>query len=149
MRVLLHVVAPIVIGATIYVVWRDPGLVVFDWLEWIGLAEVVAGLRAALAPLAPHLPAWLLLSLPDGLWVYAATAAAVLVWESAPPSWTRCAWLSSGLVLGAGSELGQALRLVPGTFDLIDLGACTVAAVLALIFTSRSPLTLTTLWRLS
>jgi hypothetical protein len=42
-----------------------------------------------------------------------------------------------GLLLGAGSELGQLAGYVPGRFDMFDFVFCVCAAGLAVLFTSK------------
>src|SRR5256885_17222781 len=110
-----QVAAPIITGAAIYTLWRKPTLLVFGWYNLVGLTPVVAHLRAESLFLLPHIPAWVLPSLPDGLWVYAVTAFMTAVWHSAPTSMAKVFWLSVGLLLGAGGELGQLVGLIPGT----------------------------------
>lgn len=126
----MHVALPVAIGAGIYVLWRTQRLPVFDWLTWAGFSGVVEWLRQV-APAASALPDWVIFTLPDALWVYAVTACAALIWVDAPGTWARRFWLSGGLVMGAGSELGQAFGIVPGTFDPHDLVASVGAAGLA------------------
>ena len=133
---LLHVVLPVIAGAAIYVLWRSPTLQVFHWLEAAGVGSVVRALRAAAAPARSLLPPWVLLSLPDGLWVYALTAWLAQIWRGAKGR-ARVAWLSVGPCLGVGSELGQWAGLVPGTFDVADLIAGAAAAALSLALNAR------------
>jgi hypothetical protein len=131
-RYLLHVAAPVVLGAAIYVLFRSPRLRVFGWLRAVGLGEVVPAARAWARPAAEHLPQWLLYSAPDGLWVYGLTACLALVWRGAPGR-ARRAWLCAGLALGAGGELGQWIGVVPGVHDRADLLLCVLAWGAALV----------------
>lgn len=48
---------------------------------------------------------------------------------------SRRMWVCVGGVLGAGGEIGQAVGIVPGTFDLMDLVLCVMAAVVAALVT--------------
>ena len=41
-------------------------------------------------------------------------------------------WISLGLMMSVGHELGQAAGFIYGTFDWVDLAAYTTAAVTAL-----------------
>ncbi len=124
-RVLVHVVAPIVIGATIYVLFRDTTLTVFRWIEMLGLTDYVHVLRSAVAGArwAPHA---VVVTLPDGLWVYAGTAWMCSIWK-----WTVNAWTLLPASIGVFSELGQLCGLVPGTFDVADLVLVSVAGPVA------------------
>ncbi|HKP37945.1 MAG TPA: hypothetical protein VJT71_13895 [Pyrinomonadaceae bacterium] len=133
---IVHVLAPITVGGLIYIRWRDSNLVMFQWFRRLGLDAPIAWLRTGAGPVSEGWPFWLVYSLPDGLWVYALTALMILLWRDAVSS-ARFVWLSLGLLLGAGSELGQLAGIVPGSFDVIDLLVCVFAAAAALAFTSR------------
>ena len=52
----------------------------------------------------------------------AVTSWMCLVWREEVHSLMPAAWISTGLVLGIGSELGQAIGFVPGTFSWPDVG---------------------------
>lgn len=135
-RVGLHVVAPVAVGALIYLLFRSPDLLVFDWAEQVGLAAPLSSVRDFTLPARSVLPSWFVFSVPDGLWVYGLTAAMALIWGG-HISVDALPWLASGLVLGGGGELGQMPGLVPGTFDLVDLVMVVGAFVLALSIPAR------------
>ena len=123
---ILHVVVPVAIGAAVYLLFRTTSLLVFEWLRSIGLLETTLAVRGLVAGINP--PEWLLYCLPDGLWVYAVTSWMILIWKRNPP----LPWLFVGVALGVGGELGQAVAIVPGTYQHLDmvfyvagfLGAC-------------------------
>ncbi|MEP6912364.1 MAG: hypothetical protein ABI923_06400 [bacterium] len=131
-----HVFLPILAGGLIYICWRDPDLFMFRWFSTVGLGPLVNDLRATVAGAQPGLPRWFLYCLPDGLWVYALTAFMSRVWSGRRSSLLAIAWISLGLIIGAGSELGQWAGIVPGAFDRVDLFFSAFAAGLAIFFTS-------------
>jgi hypothetical protein len=132
-----HVLLPIVFGGLVYICWRDPGLLMFKWFRVLGVEPLVLQLRVAAGATGSALPHWFVYSLPDGLWVYALTAFIARAWSGSPSSPFKTFWLSLGLVLGAGSELGQLAHIVPGTFDWTDFVFYVSAAALALAFAAR------------
>lgn len=132
----LHVLAPILAGGLIYICWRDPTLLMFRWFETLGLTTFVTELRAAWDPAEASLPRWVVYSLPDGLWVYAVTAFMAHVWRGSRSSVLAAAWISLGVVIGAGSELGQLAGIVPGAFDPMDFLFSILAAALAIFLSS-------------
>ena len=132
----IHIMFPLLLGGLIYACWRDQNLPMFRWFNLAGLGPLVQQLRVAAAPLQDRLPFWFRFSLPDAIWVYALTAFMMLVWKEAS-SRMKALWISMGLFLGAGSELGQLAGYVPGRFDIFDFVLCICAAGLALVFTSR------------
>jgi hypothetical protein len=135
--VALHVVVPVFAGATVYLLWRAETLLVFGWLAALGLAPAVEAARSLAAPLAPLLPPWLLLSAPDGLWVYAFVSALALVWEGAGGGAGPRAWMGLAVAAGLGGELLQGLEVLPGTFDSGDLLACLAGASALLVHRRR------------
>lgn len=115
-----HVFFPLCLGFVIYLLWRSERLAVFDWIRFIRLSTAVSDWRLLAEPVGVYLPAWLLNSLPDGLWVYAVTAYYKLIWSD-DPSWYSGLWCSSGFFLAVAAELGQYLALVPGYYCQWDL----------------------------
>jgi hypothetical protein len=85
-----------------------------------GISSPIDSLRRLLAPLRDVIPPPVLGVLPDVAW---ATSLALVL--------TRLRsgkiFLVLGFVLCAGWEIGQALRIIPGTFDLFDLVASSAA----------------------
>ena len=122
----VHVLLPIALGASVYLLFRSTGLLVFRWLDVLGLREVITGARNYTS--AVRLPQWVLYSVPDGLWVYATTSWMILIWRGTPP-WT---WLAVGVIFGLGGELGQLFGFVPGTYENLDMVAYVASFLLAL-----------------
>jgi len=116
----LLVVLPVAVGALIYVGWRSPTLLVFDWMTFCGIP------LNAFRPSAT-LPHPILYSLPDGCWVLAGTSWMLLIWRRLHP------WVFVFAVLGIGGEFGQAVHLVSGTFDWNDVAFCAGGCVLSLL----------------
>ncbi|CAN5924340.1 hypothetical protein BH11MYX4_BH11MYX4_38740 [soil metagenome] len=80
-------------------------------------------------------------TLPDALWSFAVAQVILWIWsgERAP---SRSIWLGLGFALAVGWELGQAIRLIPGTFDGADLVSSASAFALAVLidtYRRRSP----------
>lgn len=131
-RILLTVVLPVTAGAFIYLSWRSHTLLVFRWLHWIGLerfTEQTQHLAGLIKP--PHL---ISNSVPDGLWVFAFTSAMRFVWHS-PNSLIAFCWIALPTALALGGEFGQALQIVPGTFDWLDVFANLAGTTLAFCHT--------------
>lgn len=109
-------ILPLTIGGLLYLVTRTSSLHMFHWAEYLHVGLLVDQLRfACKEALVTHLPSWILFSLPDALWMYAFTAAIILLWER-----KITGYVLVPLILGLGSEVGQYLKFVPGTFDIVD-----------------------------
>ena len=122
---------PLLVAGGIYVLFRDNSLLLFDGLKQLQITPMVSQLRDATAPIGHRLPTWVKFSLPDGLWLLSYLFFLRLVWAESPrkPMWL---WVSLGLLVSVGHELGQAAGFMHGTFDWVDLAAYTTAAVTAL-----------------
>lgn len=128
--VLLFCVLPIVVGGSIYLLFRDNHLLMFRWAGWLGLTRLILAARIYTLQHGQILPEWLLFSVPDGVWVFSITAFFTRLWHDG--SWyVRAFWIALGPALAMGGELGQALGLVPGTYDPADLVFYGVSAILA------------------
>jgi len=129
--VFLHVLIPLIIGAIVYLLWRETSLWAFSWVALFHLDTPLNWLREAASSI--HVPELVLYSLPNALWVYSLTVAMGLVWAIGGGHGCK-PWIVSGLLLGCGAELLQLTPLVPGTFDPIDLAFSLFAALFGLGF---------------
>lgn len=96
------------------------------------------GANIACHPHYGRIPNPILYSLPDALWVYSFTAVMQYVWFQQQNRYGRMFWIFLPVSLGVGGEIGQLFKIVPGTFDPVDLFAYIAACVLASIFSNAS-----------
>lgn len=114
MKVILSIIL-VSIGGCIYLMQRTTGLLMFRIIDFLGLTDVVATLRAY----AMQWPEFVVFSLPGGLWSasYVLLADAVFAGQS---NLIRLSWGSLIPMIGVVSELLQALGLCLGTADWQD-----------------------------
>ena len=114
MKVILSIIL-VSIGGCIYLMQRTTGLLMFRIIDFLGLTDVVATLRAY----AMQWPEFVVFSLPGGLWSasYVLLVDAVFAGQS---NLIRLSWGSLIPMIGVVSELLQALGLCPGTADWQD-----------------------------
>lgn len=113
---------PLTVGALIYIGARPTTLYFVKWLQMVGAGAFYVSLRSRLA----CVPAseWIVFNLPDALFAHAVAFAFATLWQG-HASHERFMWAAAVFTLTIAPELGQALSLVPGTFDSLDiLGAC-------------------------
>ncbi|HJN73020.1 MAG TPA: hypothetical protein QGF58_03705 [Myxococcota bacterium] len=122
------VAAPLAVGSAVYLLWRSSALRVFDWVRALGLGGPLGSAREAVEGLV--IPEIVLYSLPDALWTYALTAFMGRLWRGRV-SLGSAPWLGIGVLIGCGGEGLQAIGLLPGTFDVLDLLLCAAAGLLA------------------
>lgn len=114
MKVILSIIF-LTIGGGIYVMQRPTGLLMFRIIDFLGLSDAVATLRASVM----QWPEFIVFSLPGGLWSasYVLLADAVLDHQSVA---MRLSWGALIPMIGVGSELLQSVALCPGTPDALD-----------------------------
>jgi hypothetical protein len=127
-------VLPVLIGAAIYVLWRSETLLVFRWIDLVGASDGVRDLRQIAGMFHPN--QLVRDCLPNGLWVFAFTAALRFVWGRQHTSKGVWAWICLPVAMALGGEFGQLVKFVPGTFDWIDVLATTAGFILAVCLVS-------------
>ena len=133
---ILHAVLPTVLGGLVYLGWRTRGLLLWDWAAAAGIEGGLGALRAGLLAAFPAPPEWVRFSLPDALWVYGLTFSVARLQRESSMTW-KVLWLSIPALFGPGAELLQAVGLLPGTFDPVDLVLTAIAFGAAVFFGVR------------
>ena len=102
----------------IYVLYRPPTLLLFHVADGLGLMTTLDHWRLSATAFTP--PEFVVYSVPAGLWAmsYVLIEGVLVQTFSAQRRWAAVAFVP---LLGAVSELLQAARLLPGTFDVADL----------------------------
>jgi fatty acid desaturase len=120
-----HVVAPLLLGVLLYLTCRPvlPGA-----LAWFPAGGALVG----------RVPAWVVQVAPDALWAHALTALVALLWRDRPGP-ARRAWLAAAVFVIVGWELGQWVKITPGTFDPWDLLFSVAASALAVLLCPGQP----------
>lgn len=131
MRVVLHVVLPLVLGVLVYVAWRTTDVQLVTWLP----DALVRALRGSLGRIP--LPDFVRGSAPDAAWGWSFGAALALVWRGRPLR-AKARWLAGGALVAAYAEVGQLWGLPPGRFDVIDLFAIVLGFAIGAAIASRS-----------
>lgn len=119
-------------GGLIYILWRTETLVIFTWVDRLGLANFIGSIRGSASEFSPALPTWVVFSLPNALWLFAGVLAFDIIWgPKYSPS--KLAWVSLFSIIAVAVEVGQALRLLPGTFDWQDMALIVIVGFCALL----------------
>ena len=127
-----HVIIPITFGGILYLLFRSDSLMMFRWADAIGIKPVLDDMRIYCTTIQMDNLNWIFFSLPDGLWVYSFTSFMLIVW-GLKFSRHSLFWISIGPLLALCGEMGQALGVVRGTFDPIDLLLCSFGSVLPFV----------------
>lgn len=117
---LLGAVSLLFFGSLIYILYRPTTLIMFHWADGLAINNHVAVARSFAQIHTHHLSEWVVFSLPFGLWVMSYQFFIASIWScSSQPAYRY--WVFVVPVCAVLSELGQALSLVPGRFDIVDL----------------------------
>ena len=123
------------IGGLIYILFRSEELLMFTWFKTAGVYNSIIEIRDYSNTI--YLPNWIIHSLPDGIWIYSLTSFMILIWGPKIDG-MQSIWLFIGPILGIGAELGQYLKIVPGTYDMIDLLFCIIASFSPFLILKRN-----------
>lgn len=110
----------LLLGTMIYILFRTSSLKVFSWLQFIGIDFLNSSLRKKMVVFSEDIPHWVLFSLPDGLWNFSYICLMLAIWEG-NISQKNIFWIIIISIVSIGSEIGQWLGLVQGTFDITDV----------------------------
>lgn len=110
----------LILGGFIYISFRAESLTMFKWFATASLDAPIARLRAITLTLTPNLPNWFLYSLPDGIWVFSYISLMLLIWKN-KINQENIVYIFSLPLIAILSEIGQLFKIVPGTFDTIDI----------------------------
>ena len=124
-------------GGFIYILFRQDSLKMFSWFESVNLSNSISELRLFTLPLSFHLPDWFLYSLPDGLWLFSYISLLLVIWSNVI-SKQNIHWVLLVPLIAIFSEIGQLIKLVPGTFDLVDLGFYLSGTILPILIFANS-----------
>lgn len=118
--IVLNIVLPFLIGGIIYLLFRPTDLLLFNWVEFLGLKELIEIFREFAFPLNSNFPDWIIYSLPNGLWLYSLIISILTIWRY-KINQNSIVWIFLAFLVGIGAEFGQLLGIIQGTFDINDL----------------------------
>ncbi|MCK9450287.1 MAG: hypothetical protein M0Q90_01180 [Bacteroidales bacterium] len=122
-------ILPVIVGGLIYLTYRTDSLLMFGWFNKIGLSDTVDFLRSNTHLQNLPIPSWIKFSLPDALWLFSFNYILLILWNF-NVNRQSAFWLFLAPAIGVFSEIGQLNGIVPGTFDMVDLGLLLIATLL-------------------
>lgn len=118
-------IAPLIIGGMLYLGYRSQELLMFRWVNFLGLSNTVSSWRKIC--FQHPLPEWCYYALPDGLWLLSYILLINIIWNS--HTWKSIIWIYALPAIAITSELLQLLNPYFGTFDIMDI-VCYLGAVI-------------------
>ena len=130
-QLILHVTS-LTIGSLIYICFRTDTLIMFKWFDKLMLTNTITTIREFTLPFKNKLPSWFLYSIPDGLWVFSYVCLMLFIWERTVKR-NNLFWFTLIPSIALFSEIGQLIKVVPGTFEVADLSLYVIGFFLPLI----------------
>ena len=117
-------------GTMIYILFRPTHLLMFNWIDSIGMLAFVNSIR----PVSWNVSEWVVYSLPDALWMFSYCLFIGCVWDF---DLKKCLFVLTILpIYAVSNEIMQYFHITSGTFDWMDLFAFLMAFVLGVLFLS-------------
>ncbi len=113
-------VLALLLGGVIYILFRASEPVFFNWIRAMGLDSWLSFARGKSLSSSGNVPAWIVFSLPNGLWAFAYAFLITWIWWRSG-SWLKYFWMTSIILLVPGYEVLQYAGIIPGTFCLQDI----------------------------
>ena len=129
----------LLLGSFIYLLARPTTLIMFDWVEALGLAQEVEAARSLLHDAVGQLPQWFVYSVPFALWVASYLLFNDAIWGRST-GWGRRGWFWCIPAVAVASEVLQGSGTLPGTFDPVDLLLVVVATASVILFDKSTEL---------
>lgn len=127
----------LIVGSLIYILFRSSSLKVFSWLDLIGINILDSKIRKSALEISSHIPDWILLSLPDGLWLFSYVCLMLCIWGNSITI-KNFFWITIIPTIAIASEIAQYFKLLQGTFDPLDLLLYALGGTLPLIIFKNS-----------
>jgi len=124
-------------GSSIYVLFRTSNLKMFVWFDKLKILSTISYLRKFTINHSINLPEIILYSLPDGLWMFSYISLILFLWKNEIKK-ENLFWILIIPIISISSELGQLIKLVPGTFDVSDLFMYFLGTTLPFIIYKKS-----------
>lgn len=110
----------LILGMAIYILFRPPELLFFDWVNNTGLYGSLESIRSKSVLWNSFLPDWFIFSLPNGLWAFSYSLLMIFLWSKSTAV-IKYFWIGSIPLVVFGFELLQFSGNLPGTFCRHDL----------------------------
>ncbi|MBF4515505.1 hypothetical protein IRZ71_04090 [Flavobacterium sp. ANB] len=124
-------------GSLIYILFRTSSLRMFSWFESLNLLSFIKAIRNRTTIYTNDLSDLILFSLPDGLWLFSYISLMLYLWKN-EVKYENLLWIFSIPIISIMSELGQIIKIVPGTFDITDLAMYLLGTFLPFLIYQKS-----------
>lgn len=135
--ILLANLLPLLIGGCIYICLRSEDMLMFVWMDALGMKTWVVDNRSFLYAKASKLPEILVYVLPNAFWMMSYSLIMAQIWRDSPKRgvvWVFMLWF-----LTIVTEILQSIGRLSGTFDYADIAAYTLGALIYFLYPTSPP----------
>ena len=119
----------LILGSYLYLRFRSETLLMFKWVENIGLDSIVSSIRNSSKDLNSNQMKHVIFSAPYGMWVISFCCFIGAIWHK-DNFFSAIIWRLCIPFVAISSELLQFLGILPGTYDTIDLLVLIVSTII-------------------
>ena len=119
LHLIFNIVAPIIFGFFIYIVYRSNDIIVFDWLCYFHIEMIINAIRGSNI-FYLDIPFWFKYNLPDGLWIYSLINIFLLIWIDNINKYNFY-YIYIFVLIACICEIFQFYNIIPGTYDFVDI----------------------------
>lgn len=110
--------ASLIMGSSIYLLFRDKELLIFKWLDRLRLMPLIDMFRKQFSDI--HTCYWVKYNLPACLWLLSYMLIIDIIWGENNRTLKKY-FVFLMPVLSILSEFMQMVKILPGTFDILDV----------------------------
>lgn len=123
----------VLIGGLLYLTFRTDSLIMFNWLDKIGLTSQISFLRESCEGISLY--SWIKYNLPAALWLFSYMFIIRGIWLNSHQNIIYNIFLWGVPTMAISSELLQFFGAIPGTFDYKDIIAYLAGLVMYFLIT--------------
>ena len=128
----LNTFAPLLIGGSIYVLYRTKSLLMFHYFKDLGIESLIDFLRLFSKNYKLCFPNWVIYSLPNALWLYSFYSFWFILWKKEEKFFLFL--LISTFSVSLLSEFLQYLYIINGSFSWMDVFFIFLSLIIFTIF---------------
>lgn len=131
LKLILRSFLPLLLGFSIYLLFRPYDLLVYRWLNTPDLISFINEARFFVNVSDFDVPDFIVFSLPDGLWIFSYVSFQQYIWKSKITKHSLM-WILGLPFLAICHEFMQLIDYLPGTFDIFDIISYIFGTLLAI-----------------
>ena len=127
----LLALSSLVSGIFLYAITRSENISLLHWLAGFNEGRLLHFFQQSIQN--EDIPAWVIYSLPDALWMFSMMLVIMMIWNFQLNKHSL-QWITLAVFAGILFEISQKYHFIPDTFDITDLLLILISAILPVSF---------------